>query len=108
VAPGIGGYDSLESYPKAMQDSLLKDYNAKYSEADRKTIVGDQIIFEQPKGYDSRLDHMINFFEAVRTGKPILEDASFGLRAAAPALLCNTSAELKKAVDWDPVKMKMV
>lgn len=108
VAPGIGGYDSLESFPKAMQESLLKDYNAKYSEEDKKAKVGDEIVFEQPKGYDSRLDHMINFFEAVRTGKPILEDASFGLRAAAPALLCNTSAELKKAVNWDPKTMKVV
>ena len=108
VAPSIGGYDSLESFPKAMQESLLKDYNAKYSAADRKTKVGDEIIFEQPKGYDSRLDHMINFFEAVRTAKPVLEDASFGLRAAAPALLCNTSAEMKKGIDWDPVKMEII
>ena len=51
---------------------------------------------------------MINFFEAVRTGKAILEDASFGLRAAAPALLCNTSSELQKAIDWDPVRMEVI
>ncbi len=108
VAPSIGGYDSLESFPKAMQESLLKDYNAKYTAEDRKSKMGDEIIFEQPKGYDSRLDHMINFFESVRSGKTVLEDASFGLRAAAPALLCNTSAEMKKAIDWDPVTMKIV
>lgn len=108
VAPSIGGYDSLESFPKAMQESLLKEYNAKYSAEDRKSKMGDVIIFEEPKGYDSRLDHMINFFESVRTAKPTLEDASFGLRAAAPALLCNTSAEMKKAIDWDPVKMEII
>ena len=108
VAPSIGGYDSLESFSKSMQESLLKEYNAKYNAEDRKAKPGDEIIFEQPKGYDSRLDHMINFFEAVRTAKPILEDASFGLRAAAPALLCNTSAEMKKAIDWDPVKMEII
>ncbi len=108
VAPSIGGYDSLESFPKAMQESLVKDYNDKYTAEDRKSKMGDEIIFEQPKGYDSRLDHMINFFESVRSGKTVLEDASFGLRAAAPALLCNTSAEMKKAIDWDPVTMKIV
>jgi hypothetical protein len=51
---------------------------------------------------------MINFFESVRVGKPILEDSVFGLRAAAPALLCNVSSDLKRAVDWDPVSMKLV
>lgn len=107
VAPGIGGYDSLESFPKAMQESLIADYNKKYSAEDRKAKIGDEIIFEAPKGYDARLDHMINFFESVRTGKPLLEDSTFGLRAAAPALLCNVSSDLKRAIDWDPVGMTM-
>lgn len=108
VAPGIGGYDSLESFPKAMQESLLAEYNAKYSAEDKKAKIGDEIIFNAPKGYDSRLDHMINFFEAVRTGKPILEDASFGLRAAAPAILCNTSVEENKAIHWNAREMKVI
>ncbi len=108
VAPSIGGYDSLDSFPKAMQESLLKEYNQQYSEADKKTQKFDEIIFEQPKGYDARLDHMINFFEGVRSGKSIVEDATFGLRAAAPALLCNTSSEMKKAINWDPEKMRII
>lgn len=108
VAPGIGGYDSLESFPKAMQESLLAEYNAKYSAEDKKAKIGDEIIFNAPKDYDSRLDHMINFFEAVRTGKPILEDASFGLRAAAPAILCNTSVEQNKAIHWNALEMKVI
>lgn len=108
LAPGIGGYDALESYPKAMQEQLLKEYDQKYSADDRKTKWGKEIVFEAPKGYDSRFDHMINFFESIRTGKPVLEDGAFGLRAAAPALICNLSAEKKKAIDWDPVAMKLV
>jgi predicted dehydrogenase len=108
IAPGIGGYDSLESFPKAMQESLLAEYNAKYSAEERKAKEGEEIIFESPKGYDSRLDHMINFFESVRTGKASVEDASFGLRAAGPAILCNTSAELNKAIHWDAKAMKVV
>ncbi|MES2374905.1 MAG: Gfo/Idh/MocA family oxidoreductase [Bacteroidota bacterium] len=108
IAPGIGGYDSLESFPKSMQESLLAEYNAKYSAEDRKAKEGEEISFESPKGYDSRLDHMINFFESVRTGKASVEDASFGLRAAGPAILCNTSAELNKAIHWDPKAMRVV
>ena len=108
IAPGIGGYDSMDSFTKSMQESLLKEYDAKYSAEDKKMKMGDEIIFESPKGYDSRLDHMINFFESVRTSKPTFEDASFGLRAAGPALLCNISAEKQKAINWDPKGMRVV
>ena len=108
VAPSIGGYDSLESFPKSMQESLLASYNAKYSADDRKAKEGDTITFESPKGYDDRLDHFINFFESIRMGKTTFEDATFGLRAAGPAILCNKSAELKKAVHWDPQQMKII
>ncbi|MEN9685449.1 MAG: hypothetical protein RLZZ28_1235 [Bacteroidota bacterium] len=107
IAPSIGGYDSLESFPKSMQESLLAAYQSKYSADDKKMKEGEQINFEAPKGYDDRLDHMINFFESVRTGKPSCEDAAFGLRAAGPAVLCNKSAELKNLVQWDPVNMKL-
>ena len=55
-----------------------------------------------PKGYDERIDHMVNFFNSVRGGKPVYEDATFGYRAAAPALLCNESYRHKREIDWDP------
>ncbi|RYF46080.1 MAG: gfo/Idh/MocA family oxidoreductase, partial [Cytophagaceae bacterium] len=59
-------------------------------------------------GYSDHLDHFTNFFDAVRMGKPVVEDATFGFRAAAPALSCNTSFLSKKIVHWDPVTMKLV
>jgi hypothetical protein len=37
-----------------------------------------------------------------------LEDASFGLRAAAPAILCNTSVEENKAIHWNAREMKVI
>ena len=36
-----------------------------------------------------------------------MEDASFGLRAAGPSVLCNVSATKRKAILWDPVNMKV-
>jgi predicted dehydrogenase len=54
-----------------------------------------------PAGYDDRLDHFRNFFAAVRSRKPVVEDALFGLRAAAPALLCNLSYAKQRPVAWD-------
>jgi len=37
-APGIGGWDSLTTYPQAMQDELMKRYNEKWSADDKKNI----------------------------------------------------------------------
>src|SRR6186997_292123 len=56
---------------------------------------------------DDHLDHFTNFFDAIRTGKKVVEDAEFGFRAAAPALSCNESYFSKKIVKWDPVNMKL-
>ncbi len=48
-----------------------------------------------------------NFFNAIRTGGKITEDAIFGYRAAAPALLCNDSYNNDTAILWDPEKMQL-
>ena len=107
-APGIGGYDALFTYPKAMQDSLLASYNSKWTEQDRKRPSKTDINFTAPAGYSEHLDHFTNFFDAIRSGKPVVEDASFGFRAAAPCLACNESYFQKKIINWDPDKMKLV
>jgi predicted dehydrogenase len=61
------------------------------------------------KGYKgAHYDHFNNFFNGVRHGKAVMEDAVFGYRAAAPALLCNDSYFERKIVNWDPVNMKVV
>jgi predicted dehydrogenase len=107
-APGIGGWDALETYPNAMQAELKKQYNAKYSEADQKTPTKEDITFRTPNEYDEHLDHFMNFFESIRSGKPVVEDATFGFRAAAPCLACNDSYFQKQIVYWDPNAMKIV
>ena len=38
----------------------------------------------------------------------MLEDAAFGLRAAAPALACNLSYFEDRIVRWDPDEMRLV
>ena len=61
------------------------------------------------RGYrGALLDHFVNFFEAVRGGPPVLQDAAFGLRAAAPALACNLAYFQDRSVGWDPETMRLV
>lgn len=106
-APGIGGWDALSTYPKEMQERLVKQYNERFSETDRKRPVKTPITFKAPEGYNEHLDHFTNFFDGVRTGKPVVEGAEFGFRAAAPCLAANDSYFQKKVIYWDPVKMKL-
>jgi hypothetical protein len=51
--------------------------------------------------------HHQNFFNAVRSRKPVIEDPIFGLRAAGPALMSNISFFEKRIVAWDPIKMRI-
>ncbi len=107
-APGIGGWDSLFTYPKEMQDEIMKQYNSKYSSEDKKDPKKDAINYKTPQGYDEHLDHFVNFFDGVRNGKPVVEDGVFGFRAAAPCLACNDSYFQKKIINWDPEAMRVI
>ena len=106
-APGFGGYDSVFTFSKSMQDEMTKEYNAKWTEAQRKRPIKEDVVYKAPAGYDEHVDHFTNFFDAIRTGKQVVEDATFGFRAAAPALSCNESYFSKKIIQWDPVAMKL-
>ncbi len=106
-APGIGGWDALSTYPKAMQETLRQQYNTKYSPEEQKRVKKPDIIYKQPQEFNEHLQHHTNFFDSVRTGKPVVEDASFGFRAAAPCLACNESYFGKKIIYWDPERMKV-
>jgi hypothetical protein len=67
-----------------------------------------EIVYKAPEGYDDTYDHFVNFFDSIRTGKQVVEDATFGLRAAGPALASNLSYFEKRIIRWDPDKMKVV
>ena len=106
-APGFGGYDSLFTFSKSMQTEMQKEYDAKWTEAQKKRKTKEDVSFKAPAGYSDHLDHFTNFFDSVRTGKKVVEDAEFGFRAAAPALSCNESYFSKKIIHWDPIAMKL-
>ncbi|SFP07589.1 Predicted dehydrogenase [Chitinophaga sp. YR627] len=107
-APGYGGWDTWNTFTKSTQDAYVKQYNEKYPADLRKPAQRSENAYAAPQGYDSRKDHFINFFESMRTGKAVVEDATFGLRAAGPALVTNESYFSKKVVHWDAQKMRIV
>ena len=97
----LGDHVSVSKRPP-----LSKDWDAEPSK-DPGLSGQSRETFAPPDGYDSRLDHFRNFFAAVRGRKPVVEDGLFGLRAAAPSLLCNLSYEKTQPVSWDAEALKV-
>ncbi len=107
-APGIGGWDAFDTYPKAMQDELMKKYNQKYTAEEQKRKVVPGVNYVAPEGFDEHLEHFKNFFDGVRGTKALVEGPEFAFRAAAPTLACNDSYFQKKIISWDPLNMKVI
>jgi predicted dehydrogenase len=107
-APGIGGYDSVFTFSKDMQDKVMEEWKKKYKMEDQRQQTLPDITYVEPEGFDDHVAHFSNFFESVRTGKAVTENATFGFRAAAPCLACNESYFQDKIIQWDPLNMKLV
>jgi predicted dehydrogenase len=103
------GY-SIDNFPVAVQKEFLKRYREKYSlQPPSANNMNSNMIEEYlpPAGYNDHYAHVFNFFQAVRDRKPVVEDVVFGLRAAAPALLSNTSWEAGRACVWDAENLRV-
>lgn len=101
------GY-SVGTFTQEMQDAYISDYREKYPKPSRPGLRGSsEKVFRAPNGYNDRYDHFANFFEALRSDGTVVEDAAYGFRAAAPALLTNLSYEQRAIVEWDPNAMKL-
>ncbi len=103
------GY-TIDTFPKATQEAFLKEYREKYPinrpTADAMRPSGEE-KFLPPRGYSDHLDHHRNFLNAVRNRTAVVEDPTFGLRAAGPALLSNMSYFEKRTCNWDPENMQV-
>ncbi|WP_183791931.1 Gfo/Idh/MocA family protein [Tunturiibacter gelidoferens] len=102
------GY-TIGTFTDAMQKRFLESYRQKYpvSHPTGSPSAGYE-KYVAPAGYSDSYDHFSNFFSAVRTRKPVVEDAVFGFRAAGAALLSNLSMERGEVVKWDPDSMKLL
>lgn len=108
AAPGYGGWDTYETFSEAQQKEFAKAYAKQYPPEPPMVQSPRTMTYTSPEGYSDHYDHWSNFIEAIHTGKPVVEDAAFGFRAAAPALASNKSYFEKKVIEWDPVNMKLI
>jgi predicted dehydrogenase len=101
------GYE-IASWAVATQKQFLEEYKRKYHLPQPPGPPPRKESFVAPKNYNDSYDHLKNFFEAVRTRQPVVEDPVFGFRAAGAALLSNQSYEQNGPVRWDPEEMKLL
>lgn len=96
---------SIDTFPQKTQEAFLQDYRAKYP-PQPQLRPGTEEVFAPPPGYSDSYDHFVTFINAVRSRTPVTEDAVFGFRAAAPALLSNDSYFEGRPIGWNPETMK--
>jgi predicted dehydrogenase len=99
------GLDSAPSYyafgfPRAMREEYFKQWHAEHDPAIGQEPLAEATSYRGPS-YDDVKPHLWRFFEAVRTRKPVTEDAVFGNHAALACHMANESYFRRTAVSLD-------
>lgn len=101
-----GGY-SMIAYTEENQKKIRETYRKQSLVTRTSELRLGETIWEAPSDYKGgHYDHFYNFFQAIRGQGSIVQDPTFGLRAAGAALLANESYYQGKAVNWDPEAMQ--
>ncbi len=106
----IEGYNSVRTFAQDQREEFVKEfrqYKRKIPQIDRYDFGGEQ-VFQSPDDYDAGIDHFSRFFNAMRGNDTIIQNPTYGLRAAAPSIIPNYCYLEKKVYQWDPSNMKVV
>jgi predicted dehydrogenase len=88
------------SFPKAMREEYFKKWHQEHDAVPGKEPAFEGVTYRSIS-WDDVKPHLWNFFQAVRTRKPVVEDAVFGHNAALACHMANESYFRKSAVSWD-------
>jgi predicted dehydrogenase len=95
---GPSYYDS--SFPHAMRATYEKKWHEENDPKIGEEPMPEAVSYRGPD-YDDMKPHLWNFFRAVKTRKPVVEDAVFGHHAALACHMANESYFRKGPVIWD-------
>jgi predicted dehydrogenase len=99
------GEDTAPSYyasglPRQMRDAYVKQWHAEHAVALGKEPLMEDVVY-RGHDWDDVKPHLWNFFRAVKSRKPVVEDAVFGNHAAIACHMANESYFRQKTVYWD-------
>ena len=88
------------SYPHAMHEEYLKKWHEEHDPVPGQEPAPESVIYRSDS-YDDIRPHLWNFFQAVKSRKPVTEDAVFGHHAALACHMANESYFRQAIVHWD-------
>ena len=99
------GIDLAPSYycaalPAHLRDAYYKEWHAEHDPKPGQERVTQTLAY-QGNDYDDLRPHLWNFFEAVRSRTPVVQDAIFGHHAALGCHMANESYYRGTPVYWD-------
>jgi predicted dehydrogenase len=104
------GIDTSPSYysggfPRKMRAQYVAQWRAE-NKPPREAILEDTVY--RSSDYDDLSPHILNFFQAVKSRKPVAEDAVFGNHAAIACHMANESYFRKGPVTWNAASKTIV
>ncbi|HEX4228756.1 MAG TPA: Gfo/Idh/MocA family oxidoreductase [Bryobacteraceae bacterium] len=89
-----------DSFPRKLRDEYREHWYAEHAVTPGHEPIAENAVFHGTD-WDDVKPHLWNFFQAVRTRKPVAEDAVFGNHAAIACHLANESYFQKKPIAFD-------
>jgi hypothetical protein len=87
-------------FPGKMRAEYVRQWEAEHAVAPGHEPLTDDIVYKG-NDWDDVRPHLWNFFQAVKSRKPVAEDAVFGNHAAIACHMANESYFRKRPVSWD-------
>ncbi len=105
---GIDTYPSYYAYsfPRALREAYFQQWHREHDVRPGQEYVAETITY-RGISYDDVKPHLHNFFEAVRTRSPVVQDATFGHHAAGACHMANESYFRQAAVSYDAAKDRL-
>jgi predicted dehydrogenase len=95
---------SIGSWPAQQREEYIAEWNREHPRpgTGEFKVESEEEVYAAPAGYSDSVDHLFNFFQAVRTRKPVVENEIFGNNAALTGChLSNYSYFNKTVAVWD-------
>jgi predicted dehydrogenase len=101
---------SIMGWPAALRNQYLSQWHGEHPQPAPLDFNVDEEseMFVTPAGYNDIADHQANFFNAVRTRKPVVENEVFGNHTAIGCHLANYSYFNKAVAVWDEGASKIM
>jgi hypothetical protein len=100
---------SIYGWPNDLRKQYLAEWEVEHPRTAplAATAQTQTEVYEAPAGYSDTADHIANFFNAIRTRKPPVENEDFGNTASIACHMANHSFFKKTVSVWDSAAKKI-